>query len=199
MIKKLFSRTHLVFLLLLAICVITYDATADTVQYTYDDAGRLIEADFGDKVITYTYDNAGNLLERKVADPPVNVNPVPDVKAKGPDEPVTTSGADNLTVTVSLDPGNKSGENADWWVVVNTPFPSPKDWYHYDLTSGWVPGLDFTHQGPLADLTPPFEVLNMSGLPIGAYTFYFGVDMVMNGPLDMGQIYYDGVVVNIIP
>ena len=42
-------------------------ATAGTVSYTYDDAGRLIRADFGDgKVIEYTYDNAGSLLERRI-------------------------------------------------------------------------------------------------------------------------------------
>lgn len=41
---------------------------AGTVTYTYDDAGRLIRAEYGDgKVITYTYDAAGNLLERQVS------------------------------------------------------------------------------------------------------------------------------------
>jgi YD repeat-containing protein len=42
--------------------------SADTVNYTYDDAGRLTEADYGDNVITYTYDPAGNLLQRTVTD-----------------------------------------------------------------------------------------------------------------------------------
>ena len=38
-----------------------------TVTYTYDDAGRLVQADYGeDKGITYTYDDAGNLLQREV-------------------------------------------------------------------------------------------------------------------------------------
>jgi hypothetical protein len=42
--------------------------TADgpTVTYTYDDAGRLVEADYGGVQIVYDYDNAGNLLTRKV-------------------------------------------------------------------------------------------------------------------------------------
>jgi hypothetical protein len=39
----------------------------------------------------------------------------------------------------------------------------------------------------------------MSGLPTGNYTFYFGVDMVMNGSLDMNDIFYDSVIVNITP
>ena len=41
-------------------------ADGPTVTYTYDDAGRLIEADYGGVQIVYDYDNAGNLLTRKV-------------------------------------------------------------------------------------------------------------------------------------
>ncbi|MBI1786865.1 MAG: RHS repeat protein [Acidobacteria bacterium] len=42
-------------------------ALAGTVNYTYDDAGRLTKVDYGDgKTITYTYDAAGNLLKREV-------------------------------------------------------------------------------------------------------------------------------------
>ncbi len=51
----------------IALCVISY-ADAAVVTYTYDEAGRLIKADFGDSsVISYTYDNAGNLLKREAA------------------------------------------------------------------------------------------------------------------------------------
>lgn len=42
-------------------------ALADTVRYTYDDAGRLTKVDYGNgQTITYTYDSAGNLLSRTV-------------------------------------------------------------------------------------------------------------------------------------
>ena len=52
--------------------------------------------------------------------------------------------------------------------------------------------------GPLFDLSS-FEVLNMSGLPpIGSYTFYFGVDMNMNSHLDMQNLYYDSVEVEVV-
>ena len=38
----------------------------DTIQYRYDEAGRLIEADYGEgAAIRYTYDPAGNLLRRE--------------------------------------------------------------------------------------------------------------------------------------
>ena len=43
-------------------------ASAGTVNYTYDDAGRLIKADYGDeRTIIYGYDLTGNLLRRVVA------------------------------------------------------------------------------------------------------------------------------------
>jgi len=41
-------------------------ATADTVTYTYDDAGRLTKAVYADKEITYKYDKSGNLLQRQI-------------------------------------------------------------------------------------------------------------------------------------
>ncbi len=51
------------FTIFLLLCAISY-TTAGTVAYTYDDAGRLIKADYGDgKVIEYTYDKEGNLLQ----------------------------------------------------------------------------------------------------------------------------------------
>lgn len=36
-------------------------------------------------------------------------------------------------------------------------------------------------------------------LPQGYYTFYFGVDMNMNGILDVDRIYYDSVEVTVEP
>jgi len=44
--------------------------SADTVQYAYDAAGRLISATYSSgTVIAYTYDKAGNLLKRSVTSP----------------------------------------------------------------------------------------------------------------------------------
>jgi YD repeat-containing protein len=53
--------TSFVFVLLAA------TSFAGSVTYTYDDAGRLTLADYGDgKSISYTYDDNGNLLQREV-------------------------------------------------------------------------------------------------------------------------------------
>jgi N-acetylneuraminic acid mutarotase len=124
----------------------------------------------------------------------LSIIPIPDIKANGSDGPVTVSFGDPFTLTVQLDAGSMLGQNADWWAGVNVD----GQWYHYDLASGWVSGKTTTHQGALFNLNP-YTVSGMSGLPIGTYTFYFAVDMVMNGLLDLNQIYYDSVVVNITP
>ena len=61
--------------------------------------------------------------------------------------------------------------------------------------------LIVTHQGPLFNLST-FPVLNnipVSVIPPGTYTFYFAVDMNMNGLLDLGELFFDSVVVNITP
>ncbi|MBI4739424.1 hypothetical protein HY772_07840, partial [Candidatus Woesearchaeota archaeon] len=93
------------------------------------------------------------------------IDPVPDIKANGSDGPVTVTQNDNLSVTIALDDGDFSGDNADWWVLADTPFGC----YYYNLSSGWQPGMTVTYQGPLFDLST-YEVLSASGLPLGSYT-----------------------------
>ena len=49
---------------------VSVPAFAGTINYTYDNAGRLTGADYGDsKTIAFTYDNNGNLLERDMHTP----------------------------------------------------------------------------------------------------------------------------------
>ncbi len=122
------------------------------------------------------------------------VEPSTDIKANGSDGPLTIQQGEKLTVTIALGPGSHNGENADWWVAAITLFGS----YWYTLDRGWVrsdPPIR-VYSGPLFYLSP-YEVLNISGLPTGTYTFYFGVDMLMNGSLDFGKLYFDSVDVTI--
>ena len=59
------KRASAVLTLIAILCAVA--ATAQTVNYSYDAAGRLIRADYGDSgAISYTYDPAGNLLQREV-------------------------------------------------------------------------------------------------------------------------------------
>ena len=41
-------------------------AADSPVTYSYDNAGRLVKADYGALFIVYTYDAAGNLLSREI-------------------------------------------------------------------------------------------------------------------------------------
>ena len=69
-------------------------AVAQSVNYTYDDAGRLALADFGNgQTIAYTYDKAGNLLSRTVTsgNPPASPNAKTVKKPKGVDKGPATS------------------------------------------------------------------------------------------------------------
>jgi hypothetical protein len=122
-------------------------------------------------------------------------NPIPDIKANGSDSAITVSSGLPVSITIALDPGDDSGQNADWWVVKN----GPDGWSYYDVIGGswlFLPGLSVTYQGPLFNFAS-FGILNTSALPVGTNTFYFGVDMNMNASLDFDQLYYDGVVVNV--
>jgi uncharacterized protein (TIGR02145 family) len=115
-----------------------------------------------------------------------------DIKANASDGPVTIAPGDILSVSVQLDSGDLEGENADWWVLAELP---PGGWYHYK-SGRWKPDISYTKLGPVQDVAAK-EVLNISTLPEGTYTFYFGVDTIMNGKIDMGALHYDTVEVNI--
>jgi|GEM_PF-2146973 hypothetical protein len=131
-----------------------------------------------------------------------------DIKANGSDGPVTLQHGDPLSVTIALTPGDMAGQNADWWVIARDP--SYRYYFYNPNTDAWVPKCLScvplaSYQGGLVNMGP-YEVLNTTagpqmslapGLPVGTYTFYFGVDLNMDGKLDMDQMYYDSVVVNI--
>ena len=99
----------------------------------------------------------------------------PDIKANGSDGPVVVSQGEFVSIGISLNAGDKAGQNADWWVAVNTPFAPPGDWYTFVYPGlNWLPGVNLCAQTGLFDLAP-YEVLNMT-LPVGTYTFYFALD-----------------------
>ena len=125
---------------------------------------------------------------------PSTTNPEPDIKANGSNGPLSVSAGTPVSVTASLNSGSYDAQNVDWWVVELTPSGT---YNHFDLSSGsMVQDLLPTHQGPLFSLGTT-QLLNSSALTAGTHTFYFAVDMNMNGSLDMNSIYYDWVSVNV--
>ncbi len=126
--------------------------------------------------------------------------PRPEVRANGSTQPLTIRQGMPLRITVSLDAGSDAGKKeADWWIAGLAPFGV----YWYIPGQGWVfsdgqiiPSASFF----LINL-PPFEVLNISKasgpLDVGTYIFLMGVDLEMNGQLDLDSLHYDFVTVNV--
>ncbi len=123
----------------------------------------------------------------------------PDMKLNGRDALTTLTTTSTLTATVQMDAGEQAGEDADWWITAQTPM----GWYYYDYPDGWYFGgdgmedIDPAYQGALFSMADPMEVLQMSGLPVGSYVFYFGLDTMVNGVMD-GSVSYDQVAFEVV-
>ena len=126
--------------------------------------------------------------------PPGASDPQPGIKANYTKGPLSVVAGSPVSISISLDPGAKAGQNADWWVAVHTPFAHPLDWYSYVHPSGWQPGIHLGAQAPLFEMSSPFEILNMK-LPMGEYTFYFAVDDNADG--EPNTTWYDSVLVDV--
>ncbi len=124
----------------------------------------------------------------------VEVNaPLPTITANGISNLLTVSQSTPVSISVSLEPASHDGQNADWWIVADTPF----GWFSYVYPGGWSANVELTIQAPLFKLFPAFEVLKMN-LPPGEYTFYFAVDMSPDRNLNT-PVYYDTVQVDVMP
>ena len=60
-----------------------------------------------------------------------------DIKANGQDGPITVSSNTPVSITIGLSAGIQTGTNADWWLVVSTPFGL----YSWVYPIGWTPGF----------------------------------------------------------
>ena len=114
------------------------------------------------------------------------------IKANGSEDAVDVNIGDNVEITIEVDPGSYAGEDADWWLALESPFGlywlAPSLNWEQSLTSIRV------YAGPLIRI-PAFTVFNSRKLPYGDYTFYFAVDDNMDGVRD--TTYMDSVLVNI--
>jgi endo-1,4-beta-xylanase len=108
---------------------------------------------------------------------------VPDIKANDIDDTVVISQGDNLTVTISLDPGGYIGVLADFWIYA----------YSYNqATESWEPISTNSNTAPIVAL-PPLEILNTTSFPNGTFMFSFGIDFDPDGSLDTDRIVGDSV------
>lgn len=116
-------------------------------------------------------------------------SPVLDLKANGSDGPITIAEGDTLKIYLSIDTVDYTGENADWWLVMQTG----GNWFYFDTTTwNWMSGQLPSLQDALFDI-PSKRVPKTSGLTAGTYKFYFGIDTVMDGNVTFSKIFYDMV------
>jgi len=119
-----------------------------------------------------------------------DTSPVPNIKANGSDGPIDLSAGETLNVTISLNAGEHENEAADWWILQLTP---DGHLYYFDLeTLTMVGGYAPTLQAGLVSFAD-IQILSLSGLQKGTHFFYFGIDLTMNGDLDIESLYYDWV------
>ena len=120
--------------------------------------------------------------------------PKPEIQINNSDKPFTLTQADTLTVSVALDNNGIFGRY-DWWFAANAPFGL----FFYTLESGWTTSVIPIYQGNLFSL-PAYELISipLSSMPIGAYSFYFGLDASADGVLTEGSLVYDTATGNIV-
>ena len=149
-------------------------------------AGMAVDGDSTGLIDTgdYPYTTTATLAEGSST---TTTTPTAVITANGSNGPLTISSTEILTVYLSLTAGSAAGTNGDWWLVGN----HAGNWYYFDLpTSTWKSGIAVTYQAPLQNLDSyPISFTGLSG----NWTFYFGVDTLMNGSLDMDRVYYDSV------
>jgi len=121
------------------------------------------------------------------------------IKANGYAGDISINRGANLSIAVQIDPGEYDGINVDWWIITL----AGSSWYYLNSAIQWTPfegNLLNCHpvlQGPLFNL-PATEVLNMTGLSTGSYTFWFAVDSPMDGILNLdGPVLVDAANVTV--
>ena len=125
--------------------------------------------------------------------------PNPNVGANSADFSITSNPDKTISIGISMEAGDQSDVNADWWLAIGTS----AGWFYYDYDTGkWLySGMEQTtiqpsYQGALVDFDT-IEIDSVTGLPIGQYILYFAVDMEMDGDRAGDEIYEDTVFVNV--
>lgn len=137
---------------------------------------------------------AATLLSIATAHVQAQNDAIPEISANGMAGTANLTTADSLVIEIELEANQTNGINAGWWMVADTG----ELYYSYSVaTDIWSEGLSVGQQGPLSDL-PVSEILDLPApLPTGSFTFYFAVGLLANGEVDMNDLVYSAVTVNI--
>lgn len=118
--------------------------------------------------------------------------PKPVIKANGICCSLTIKKGNNVSFSVSLNPGDFSMYDADWWFAKNTPF----GWSSYDRVNAyWTDGLIPVHHGTLFGLntaTTTDTILDPKT------SYYFGIDLSMNNQVDTDSLTYSDIEITVL-
>lgn len=117
--------------------------------------------------------------------PPANPA-VLDIKANGMDANVPVARGARTQIDVSLVCNDEAGNLSDYIAVVITRFGV----FHFDLASGWTPGLDVTLTAPCTNVNT--RIMNMP-LPVGTYKFFWALDSTPDGMITPASANIDSV------
>ena len=116
--------------------------------------------------------------------------PVVDIKANDSNNPLMVLPEDKISISLSLDTGSYAEQEADWWIVADTPFGL----FSY-VYPDWQKDLHYCIQAPLNGFSG-VPILD-SPLPQGSYTFYFAIDNNADGIAD--ATWRDSIEVHVVP
>jgi len=107
---------------------------------------------------------------------------------------IQTDTSTPVSVKISLAPQDQNGIPGDWWIAVR----AGTSVFSFVCTDAcqWQPGLKPTYQGPLTSISK-IEVFNQL-LPVGDYSFFFGVDLKTDGTPD-STLVLDSVQLQVSP
>ncbi len=118
---------------------------------------------------------------------------IPDIKVNREDGPVTLQQTDSLTLSLSLQ-NNGLTDFSDWWLASATP----SGIYFWSPLTGWTSSWLPAYSGRLFPLNTFIGYpIMLRGFPLGTYTFYFGVDMDMDGAINVQSLFVDSAILNL--
>jgi hypothetical protein len=154
------------------------EVNIDPKEYDHPTWGHVVLNKLGATEYNWSGGGTGVIY---IDDVRINETTLPDIKANGSDGPVFVAPGESVDVTISLDPGDKAGIDADWWISAMTHFGT----YWYERSQGWRRSDSpiCAVQYPLFEL-PERSLLNIK-LPVGIYTFCFILDDTPDRVFDM--------------
>ncbi len=120
--------------------------------------------------------------------------PEPVILANNTADNVTIKTGETITLSLNFEAGFENKQPADWWVIHVDPNGQIES---FDLVSmAFKYGLTPIFQGDLFSFSS-IQLPVLSGLDSGDHYFYFGIDLIANGSIDSGSLFYSNVIVHV--